>query len=99
MTRHFMGKVSMVIIMDWSLDRPPNFDVIYWLTPATMVAQPMFRERMVSSAVPVFLRRKMDEARRLYRASSNMLAVLSFKIELLRDVVYNKDTVDFSMRH
>ena len=56
---------------------------MYWLTPAMMQVEPMLRLRIVSPAVPVFLRRITDEERLRCKASSNMFAVLSFNIELL----------------
>ena len=85
-----MGNVSIVIIMLWSLVKPAYFEVMYWLTPATMQVEPMLRLRTVSSAVPVFLRRITEEDLRLYSASSNMFAVLSLRMLLLRDIYNHK---------
>ena len=77
--------MSIVIIMLYSLDRPAYFEVIYWLTPATMHAAPILRLKMVSEAVPVFLRRMTEDDLRLWSASSNMFAVLSLSIVVLRE--------------
>jgi hypothetical protein len=49
-----------------------------------MQAAPWFRESTVSSAVPVFRLRMIEEDLRLYKASSNKCAVLESKILLLR---------------
>ena len=81
-----MGKVSTVIIMDWSLERPAILEVMYWLTEATILQHPGLRLKVVSSAVPVLRRRNTEEDLLLYRASSNMLAVLESKILLLLDI-------------
>ena len=70
LTRHFIGKVSMVIIMLESLENPPSLDVMYWLTEATMQVAPELRDSVVSSAIPVFLLRITEDDRRRYRASS-----------------------------
>ena len=82
-----------MIIIDWSLERPPSLEVMYWLTPAMMQHAPLLRVRTVSSAVPVLRLRRIDDDRRLCKASSNILAVLSFNsIELLRDIYIHAQT-------
>ena len=59
-----------------------------------MQAAPEFLERMVSSAVPVLRLRMIDEDLRLYKASSNICAVLESKILLLRPLyVQNADAL------
>jgi len=80
--------------MLWSLVKPAYFEVMYWFTPATIQAQPIFLLKMVSSAVPVFLLRMTEDERRLWSASSNMLAALSFSILLLLFIYYIKKMAD-----
>jgi hypothetical protein len=59
-----------------------------------MTDAPEFLERMVSSAVPVLRLRMIDDDLRLYKASSNICAVLESKILLLRpDYVQNADVL------
>ena len=78
-----MGNESIVIIMLVSFDRPANFEVTYWFTPAIKQTAPLFLVRTVSSAMPVFLLRSTEFDRRRCSASSNMLAVLSLRMLLL----------------
>ena len=63
-----------------------------------MQAAPEFLERTVSSAVPVLRLRMIEDDLRLYKASSNICAVLESKILLLRpDYVQNADALASSI--
>ena len=75
-TRHFIGKVSMVIIWLYSLTYPAMVEVMYWVTWDTKQLVPVFSLRTVSWAIRVWRLFMTELDLRRFIISSNNLAVL-----------------------